>query len=69
LLNKISIEQFQLEKNVIYKQEKKDYILRKKNKLLKIDSSEKRLKELNKLYERDFISKEEFEDLKKELGL
>ena len=69
LLNKISIEQFQLEKNVIYKQEKKDYILRKKNKLLKIDSSEKRLKELNKLYERGFISKEEFEDLKKELGL
>lgn len=44
-----------------------------KNALLKIDSSEKRLKEFNKYYINRFkpvyVSEKDFEHLKKELGL
>ena len=73
LLNKISNEQYQQKKSEIYKQKGKAYLLMLKNTLLKIDSSEKRLKEFNKYYINQFkpvyVSEKEFEHLKKELGL
>ena len=72
-LNKISNEQYQQKKSEIYKQKGKGYLLMLKNALLKIDSSEKRLKEFNKYYINRFkpvyVSEKDFEHLKKELGL